>query len=235
MASLIVVGDNSRVYMRPDNVLREDITHPAQVTNHPVSRTSVPADHRIDEPFTVDLVLRITESPLASEGGGANPILYSDASGDVAPAQNIDVILQLSTQLGNRPRSVLFYQSLLRYKAELWEYVSESLGLLSPLVMTNITFTIVNARHVDFNISLQEIEFIEAQRVSLPPLQVLKKAPETCPTVDSGDKAKKAVSSDGDLSKVSAADRSALKNISNWLSGSDSTSGNIDFLKTFGF
>jgi hypothetical protein len=163
----------------------------------------------------LDLVLRITESPLASNEGKANAMFFSDVTGEVAETANAAVIVGLSSALGSRPRSIAFYSALKEFKTGLWEYLSEGMGLVKQLVITAIDFEVRTVRHVDFHIQLQEIEFIEAQRVKLPVLKVLKKAPETCPTVPTGDKAKTAQTP----STIKPVDTSGLQLINEAMSG----------------
>jgi len=201
---LIHIGDEGRIWFTADNVMGEDFTHPAQVTNHPIGNRSTPADFRLREPITIDLVLRVTESPLVPAAGGPNPLVAPEGGLSLAPAA---ADLNPTT----RPRAAGFKAELKRYEAGLWEYLSESMGLYTPLVMVNWSYSIRTPVHVDFNITLQEIEFIQSQRVELPPLVVLKKAPEVCPVVDKGDKAKQSLGSGGSGgSGVSPRDQSFL-------------------------
>lgn len=232
MGSLIYVGENSRTYLRPDNVMSEGYAHTAQVTNHPIGVTSKPADHRLDEPMLLDLVLRITESPLASVEGLPNPMFFSDVSGEVVEAANSATVVGLASGLGSRPRSIAFYSALKASQTGIWEYLSEGMGLAKQLVIVGIDFEVRTVRHVDFHIQLQEIEFIEAQRVNLPVLKVLKKAPETCPTVPTGDKAKTALSKASDISPT---DRSILQTGGLALTGTSDGAGLAQALDGFGF
>lgn len=187
---LIHVGDEGRTWFTADNVMSEDFTHPAQVTNHPIGNRSTPADFRLREPITIDLVLRVTESPIApSAAGGVNGLVGPEPGSttlSLTPA-----IADLNAT--SRPRAAGFKAELERLQAGIWEYLSLSMGLYAPLAMVNWSYQIRTPVHVDFNISLQEIEFIQSQRVELPPLAVLKKAPETCPSVEKGDKAKQSL------------------------------------------
>lgn len=212
------VEDSFDLYLVPDNVLEESFGHTAQVTNHPIGRKATPADHRIDDPFTVTLVLRVTESPLSEGEQGSNPLLFNTKSGELRANENTETFV-IAAEIGNRPRCIAFREALERYKAGEWEYMSKGMGLYTPCVMTSLTYTVTSAMHIDFNISLQEIEYIEAQRVELPVLKVLKKAPETCPTVPTGDKAKTSISA---TDPTSARDRSLLQNGVGGLAGSSS-------------
>lgn len=195
--ALIHVGDNGRTWLVCDNVMSETFNHPAQVSNHPMGRRSTPADHRLTEPMTVDLVLRVTETPFSTAvpatatAGGVNPLVFNDIEGERVANGNLPLVFGDLT----RPRSATFAQALKLYEEGLFEYLSASMGLKTNLVIVNWSYEIRTPLHVDFNISLQEVEFIEAQRVELPPLVVIKKAPETCPTVPTGDKAKTAIES----------------------------------------
>ena len=215
---LIHLGDDGRTWLEADNVMSEAYGYSRQVTNHPVGKRSLPADHRIKEPATLDLVLRVTESPLAAgtaEAPGAiNPLIFVESNGEKVADSAIPG--RIFSDL-TRPRSATFATALRLYEEGLFEYLSVSMGLMKNLVLVSWTYEIRTPVHVDFNLSLQEIEFIAAQRVELPPLVVLKKAPETCPTVQTGDKAKGVVAGggtgDGTFGGINPRDASLLQKL----------------------
>jgi hypothetical protein len=211
MGSLISVGTTGRTHLVFDNILSEEYTHTAQVSNHPIGSRSTPADHRLDEPDVLDIVGRITESPLATVAG-APPLFFNDLNGTL-DISTTDLLTGLSDLEGNRPRALTAELFIKAFKTGLWEYSSASMGLKRNLVMVSFDYKIGTARHVDFNIKLQAIEFIEAQRVELPVLAVLKKAPEACPQTGTGDKAKTNLgSANGDKSTINPRDISLAKN-----------------------
>lgn len=229
MGSLISVGDSSRTHLVFDNILKEGYTSTAQVSNHPMGSRSKPADHRLDEPKVIEIVGRITESPFALAEGRPPPLFLDDVNGPLE-SDAAELIQGLTTAEGNRPRALIVDLFIDSFKNGLWEYSSAGMGLKRNLVLVSWDFVVERARHTDFNIRLQEVEFIEAQRVALPELKVLKKAPETCPQVGTGDKAKTNLGTLGTLgtpSTVNPKDTSALKSITDAISGSTS---NADLL-----
>jgi hypothetical protein len=231
---LIHVGDEGRTWLEADNVMSEAFTYPRQVTNHPVGRRSLPADHRITEPMTIDLVLRVTESPLAvgtaDNPGGVNPLIYNEQNGEKVANGELPLIFGDLT----RPRAAAFATAIKLYETGLWEYLSLSMGLQVNLALVNWNFEIRTPVHVDFNITLQEIEFIAAQRVELPALVVLKKAPETCPTVPTGDKAKGVIGTGSGASDgVSPKDKSLLLQAFDSMAGGEAN--RVSFANKYGF
>lgn len=184
MGSLIHIGDGGdRLFLTFDNILNEDFDYSQQLTRHTVQTSAKVADHIIEEPFRLNVVGRITETPFAN----ANTLIRSDYETLDIDDPRLDLIIGAASRVGNRPRSIVALQAILNGRRDLWEYISESMGYRRSLALVNVRFRIDRARHVDFDVTLEEIEFASATRVELPPLAVIKKTPPQCPVVPKGD------------------------------------------------
>lgn len=182
MGSLIHIGpDGERLFLTFDNILNEDFDYSQQLTRHTVQTSAKVADHIIEEPFRLNVVGRITETPFAN----ANVLVRNETIDLDDP--RLDLLVQSASRIGNRPRSIVALTAILMGRRDLWEYISESMGYRRSLALVNVRFRIDRARHVDFDVTLEEIEFASATRVELPPLAVIKKTPPQCPVVPKGD------------------------------------------------
>lgn len=182
MGSLIHVGpDGQRLFLTFDNILNEDFDYSQQLTRHTVQQSSRVADHIIEEPFRLNVVGRITESPFEN----ANILVTNETI--EADDPRLDTLVQIASRIGNRPRSIVALTSILNGRRDMWEYVSESMGFRRNLAFVNVRFRVERARHIDFDVTLEEVEFASATRVELPPIQVIKQKPPQCPSVSKGD------------------------------------------------
>lgn len=169
MATLIAADGYSITF---DNILEENYSDSAIVTEHPIANSANVTDHRQVNPRVITLRALVTETPFEGKENDI-PLVSGERTG---------------------PRGWMYLQ-LVRSAANLgpMTYVSTRLGANRDYMMTRLEFSVENPLHLIFDMELKEVTFAEAQRVDLPKIKVRRTRPSACPVVKQGDRPKEEV------------------------------------------
>lgn len=132
-----------------DNVISEQYTHPANVTEYPIDRRSPVTDHRQRQQKSISLTLLVTGTPYAT-----NPLNSEQGTG-YERIQNVRDWLE-----DNQDSS--------------FSYAGVRFPLIENLLIQEFSYSVDSRLELRIDMSLRQVEFGEAQVVELPPERIQK-------------------------------------------------------------
>ena len=155
-----------------DNILEENYSESAIVTDHPITNSANVTDHRQVNPRILTIRALVTETPYEGYQNEfvAEEYLFMDGW-----------------------RSFRYLAAIRANAPEPFTYISQRLGTHENYMLERMEYTVENARHLIINLELKEVSFAAAQRVDLPKVKVRRKRPSVCPVVNQGDRQKENV------------------------------------------